>query len=73
LCFRELALKRELNDGFDIIVQEKVVFDTVYDEIPFYLYADANGKIRMAANGIKELIDPFPFGTAIVLRFAWLP
>lgn len=31
------------------------------------------GKITMAANGIKEVIQPFPFGTAIALRFAWMP
>ncbi len=67
------ALLKEIEDGFDLVVQEKIFFDSVYDEIPFYLYADAKGEIRMAANGIKELIDPFPFGTAIILRMAWFP
>ena len=63
----------EMDNGFDLIVQEKLFFDSVYDEIPFYLYANANGNITMAGNGVKELIDPFPFGTAITLRFAWFP
>ena len=66
-------LGEEIAAGFDLVVQEKIEFDSVYDEIPFYLYADEEHNIRMAANGIKELIEPFPFGTAIVLRFAWLP
>lgn len=68
-----VALAREIADGFDLVVQEKIFFDSVYDEIPFYLYADASGEIRMAANGIKELIEPFPYGTAIILRLAWFP
>ncbi len=66
------CLKAELDNGFDLVVQEKLIFDSVYDEIPFYLYADRNHNITMAGNGIKEVIEPFPFGTAIVLRFAWL-
>lgn len=67
------ALKQEMQDGFDLVVQEKIIFDSVYDEIPFYLYADAKGDIRMAANGIKELVNFPPYGTAIILRFAWFP
>ena len=45
----------------------------MHDEVPFYLYADARGEILMASNGIKEVIEPFPFGTAILLRLAWYP
>lgn len=67
------SLHQEVEAGYDLVVQEKLIFDSVYDEIPFYLFADKNGNIKMAGNGIKELIDPFPFGTAIVLRFAWYP
>lgn len=58
---------------FELVIQEKIIFDSVYDEIPFYLYADADSNIRMAANGIKEVIQPFPFGTATALRFSWNP
>lgn len=67
------GLQAEMAQGFVLLVQEKIEFDSARDEIPFYLYADADGGIRMAANGIKEEIFPPPFGTAIVLRFAWLP
>ena len=67
------GLKQEMAAGFDLVVQEKILFDSVHDEIPFYLYAGADGQITMAANGIKEIIEPFPFGTAIALRFAWMP
>ena len=66
-------LKVEVKRGFDLIVQEKIIFDSVYDEIPFYLYANELGDITMAANGIKEIIEPFPYGTAIALRLAWRP
>lgn len=76
-CMNSIELKmrltEEIQNGFDLIVQEKIEFDSVYDEVPFYLYANKNGKIIMAANGIKEIIEPFPFGTAIALRFAWYP
>ena len=65
-------LSREVDAGFDLVVQEKMEFDSPREEIPFYLYADAEGRITMAANGIKETIEPHPFGTAIVLRFAWV-
>ena len=69
----QAGLTSEMDDGYDIVVQEKIHIESPYDEIPFYLYADANGEIRMSANGIKELIHPQPFGTAIILRFAWFP
>ena len=69
----EKCLTEEMAAGFDLVVQEKLIFDTVYEEIPFYLYANSESRITMAGNGIKELIEPFPFGTAIILRFAWYP
>lgn len=64
-------LAQEIADGFELVVQEKVSFHSVEEEIPFYLYADAKHQIRMAATGIKEKIQPFPFGTATVLRLSW--
>jgi predicted ATP-grasp superfamily ATP-dependent carboligase len=69
----ELAerLEQEMAAGFELVVQEKVRFRSVEEEIPFYLYADANHEIRMAATGIKEQIQPFPYGTATVLRLSW--
>jgi len=64
-------LDQEIADGFELVVQEKIRFRSVEDEIPFYLYADADHRIRMAATGIKEKIQPFPYGTATVLRLSW--
>lgn len=62
-----------INSNFEIIIQEKVLFDKAEDEIPFYAYVDKNHNIRMAATGIKELIQPYPFGTANILRLSWHP
>lgn len=64
-------LEDELARGFELVVQEKVLFGSNEEEIPFYLYADRNHRIRMAATGIKEKIQPFPYGTATVLRLSW--
>ena len=64
-------LRDELAAGFELVVQEKVDFDVLEDEIPIYVYVDAAGRIRMAATAVKETIQPFPFGTATVLRLAW--
>lgn len=64
-------LEEELARGFELVVQERVLFASNEEEIPFYLYADADHRIRMAATGIKEKIQPFPYGTATVLRLSW--
>ena len=64
-------LEQELEDGFELVVQQKVSFRSVEEEIPFYLYADRDHRIRMAATGVKEKIQPFPYGTATVLRLSW--
>lgn len=64
-------LAQEIDRGFELVVQEKVEFDSNEEEIPFYLYSDRHFRIRMAATGIKERIQPYPFGTATVLRLSW--
>ncbi|NKC00887.1 MAG: hypothetical protein GKR90_20655 [Pseudomonadales bacterium] len=60
-------------DGFDLVVQEKIIFDRAEDEIPFYGYVDEAGHLRIAATGIKDVIQPYPFGTANLLRLSWHP
>lgn len=74
-CKNKKELKERLasvvKSGFDVVVQEKIIFDRVEDEIPFYLYSDENHEIKMAATGIKELIQPYPYGTANILRLTW--
>ncbi len=72
MALRE-ALGTELAQGFELLVQEKVEFGSACDEIPLYLYADRDGRIRMASVAIKEHIDPPPYGTATVLRLSWMP
>ena len=67
----EAALYQEVDAGFELVVQEKILFDSAYDEIPFYLYADEDHQIRLATTAIKDSIRPFPFGTATVLRLDW--
>ena len=67
----EAALYEEVDAGFELVVQEKILFDSAYEEIPFYLYADENHEIRLASTAIKDSIRPFPFGTATVLRLDW--
>jgi predicted ATP-grasp superfamily ATP-dependent carboligase len=67
----EAALYKEVDAGFELVVQEKILFDSAYDEIPFYLYADEHHQIRLATTAIKDSIRPFPFGTATVLRLDW--
>jgi predicted ATP-grasp superfamily ATP-dependent carboligase len=35
------GLRVEMERGFELVVQERVFFDSVYDEIPCYVYVDA--------------------------------
>lgn len=62
-----------LDHKFDLVVQQRIKFDSAKDEIPFYAYADRNHKIRVASTAIKEFIQPAPYGTATILRLTWHP
>ncbi len=66
-----ITLEDLIEKGFDLLVQEKIEFHDARDEIPFYAAVDANSHIRIAATGIKEFLQPAPFGTATVLRLTW--
>ena len=66
-------LTQEIHNGFKVVVQEKIEFDSVLDEIPAYLYVDELYRIRMFATGIKRTIHPAPFGTAIELELSHHP
>ena len=55
----------------NLLIQEYVSFESKFNEIPFYAYADSESNIRLAATGIKELIQPWPYGTATVLRLTY--
>lgn len=66
-------LTRLLGLGYELVVQERIDFDSDSDEIPFYAYADARHSVRVAATGIKELIQPERYGTANILKLSWHP
>ena len=61
-------LKYNACDASPLIIQEKVFFDSALDEIPIYVYADRDHNVRLWACAVKEKIQPYPFGTATVLR-----
>jgi len=71
------AAVKQLASEYDcpesLLIQEYIPFTDRYEEIPFYLYADSESNIRMAATGIKEHLQPAPFGTASVLRLSHHP
>jgi len=67
------ALLKELHEGFQLLVQERVVFDSPREEIPCYVYVDESHRVRMAATAFKHTIDPYPYGTATVLHLTWHP
>jgi len=62
-------LKRDI----PLVVQEYIPFESVHDEVPFYCFFDDSGALQFAASGVKRLIEPPKFGTAIVLEFASEP
>ena len=71
----ELIKNFDKFSNFDIplIAQDKINFETIEDEVPFYCFFDKNHELRIAASGIKELIQPPVYGTSIVLRLAHKP
>lgn len=68
LLIKRLKQEQEVNHNDNLIVQEKVIFDSALDEIPIYLYVDKQHEITLFSAGIKRNIEPFPFGTAIDLE-----
>ena len=77
----EIYSVEELTKNFDkfsnldipLIAQDKINFETIEDEVPFYCFFDKSHELRIAASGIKELIQPPVYGTSIVLRLAHKP
>ena len=65
------ALKLGVDNGIPLIAQELVPFDSVYHEVPFYCFFDKNQSLRIAASGIKRIIRPEKYGTAIALELAY--
>ena len=60
--------KNLISLDYELIIQEYLKFRLIKDEIPTYAYFDKNYEIKVYANGIKKIIYPKNFGTAIVLE-----
>jgi predicted ATP-grasp superfamily ATP-dependent carboligase len=65
--FRE-QLRSELNQGFPLVVQEKLDIKSSHDEIPIYCYVDAAHRVHGLTGAYKAQLDPEPFGTATRLE-----
>lgn len=61
-------LTREVEAGFQVVVQEKIEFDRMEEEVSCYLYADAQGNIRMISAQHKMMEFPAKYGTGVVSR-----
>lgn len=61
-------LMQELEAGFEVVVQEKIEFDRPEEEVSCYLYADAQGRIRMISAQHKMMEFPARYGTGVVSR-----
>ena len=67
------ALVDGVEQGFPLVAQEKIDFESAADEIPAYIYVDADQTPWAYVGAVKERIDPPPFGTATVLRLVDQP
>jgi predicted ATP-grasp superfamily ATP-dependent carboligase len=64
----EVLLRKEIENGYELIVQEKIYFEKPEDEASCYIYRDKNGNIR-AANGVHKVAEyPKPYGTGVVVK-----
>lgn len=61
-------LKQELQNGYKLIVQEKIKFDRLEDEISIYAYSDKAGNVTMLSGLHKVVEYPKPYGTGVVCK-----
>lgn len=64
----EKRLYHEVNKGYKLVVQEKITFERIEDEISIYAYSDAEGRITMLSGLHKVVEYPQPYGTGIVCK-----
>ena len=62
---RELLYK-EVKNGFELIVQEKIDFDSLEDEVSCYVYSNQHGEIIAISGQHKIMEHPHPYGTGVV-------
>lgn len=69
-CFNQNELRKklklELENGYELIVQEKIEFSSLEDEVSCYVYADKEQNIRMISGQHKVIEHPHPYGTGVV-------
>ncbi len=74
-CKSKEALKENLlkllNSNYKLLVQEYICFDKYDDEIPTYTFFDKFHELKVYANGIKKIIYPEHYGTAIILEISF--
>ena len=61
-------LKEEVKLGFEVVVQEKIEFEQLEEEVSCYLYADVDGNIRMISAQHKIMEFPKKYGTGVASR-----
>lgn len=61
-------LNEEIESGFEVVVQEKIEFDRLEQEVSCYLYADGQGNIRMISAQHKIMEYPPKYGTGVVSK-----
>lgn len=62
----QTKLHQELCNGYELIVQEKIEFSSLEDEVSCYTYVDKEGNIRLISGQHKILEHPHPYGTGVV-------
>ncbi|NLN92728.1 MAG: hypothetical protein GX130_05370 [Candidatus Hydrogenedens sp.] len=65
------GLEGALQKGYRLVVQEKIVFDRLEDEMTCYVYADGNHRVRMFSGQHKIEEHPKPYGTGVASRFIY--
>lgn len=65
------SLINELENGYELVVQEKLEFDGLENERSCYVYCDGQGNLR-AINGMHRIFEyPKPYGTGIVCKASY--
>jgi predicted ATP-grasp superfamily ATP-dependent carboligase len=65
-------LNQELAAGYELVVQEKLLFSRPEDESSCYIYSDADQNIRLACTAHREGEFPKPYGTGTIFRLTWI-
>lgn len=64
---RENLLK-ELRAGYELIVQEKITFTSVQEEVSCYVYAGKDGRVCAISGQHKIMEWPHPYGTGVISK-----